>query len=90
VREGKMNKKEKTHFQTQVEQVGQELDIIRKEKGLTTTALGARVGTSQAQVSRLLTGKQGFRFEMLFRYCFVLKVKPWEVLKRAADRTARK
>ena len=85
-----MNKKESSKFSNQVIAVGQELDILRKEKGLTTTRLGARVGTSQAQVSRLLTGKQGFRFEMLFRYCFVLKVKPWEVLKRAAERSGEK
>jgi len=39
----------------------------REELGLTTTELAVRLGISQAQVSRLENGKQGFRSSTLAR-----------------------
>ena len=38
---------------------------LREQQGLTTTALAKRVGISQAQISRLENGKQGFRSSTL-------------------------
>ena len=38
---------------------------LREKQGLTTTALAKLVGISQAQISRLENGKQGFRSSTL-------------------------
>ena len=40
---------------------------LREQQRLTTTALAKRVGISQAQISRLENGKQGFRSATLRR-----------------------
>ena len=41
--------------------IGLLVNRLRTEAGITTTMLGQRVGVSQAQISRLENGKQGFR-----------------------------
>jgi transcriptional regulator with XRE-family HTH domain len=42
-------------------QIGATVRAIRAELGMSTTALAAKVGISQAQISRLENGQQGFR-----------------------------
>ena len=56
--------------------IGARMARLREERGMTTTALARRVGISQAQISRLENGKQGFRSGTLVRIAEALGVKP--------------
>lgn len=56
--------------------IGGKIGKLREELGLTTTQLASRVGISQAQISRLENGKQGFRSSTLDRIAKALGVKP--------------
>lgn len=47
---------------------------IRLSRGMTTTTVGQKVGVSQAQISRLENGQQGFRSSTLEKIAKVLKV----------------
>jgi len=47
---------------------------VRKQKGMTTTKLAEKVGITQAQVSRLENGHQGFRSATLEKIAKALKV----------------
>ena len=41
--------------------VGAKVQAIRNERGMTSTELARKVGISQAQISRLESGRQGWR-----------------------------
>jgi len=58
-------------------EIGQTVRALREKKGLTTTSFAALVGVSQAQVSRLENGQQGFRSDVIIRIAESLGVKPW-------------
>lgn len=58
--------------------IGQAIMRLRTKKGLTTTELAALVGISQAQISRLENGCQGFRSDTLVRIAVALGV-PLEI-----------
>jgi transcriptional regulator with XRE-family HTH domain len=60
--------------------VGQEVRAQRKERGIGQQLLARKVGLSQAQVSRLEAGLQGFRFVVLAKVCGVIGIKPSSVL----------
>jgi len=47
----------------------------RESQGLTTTQLAKKVGISQAQISRLENGKQGFRSGTLERVAKALDIQ---------------
>lgn len=49
---------------------------LRERLGLTTTELASKVDMSQAQISRLENGKQGFRSHTLAKISEALGVKP--------------
>jgi len=55
--------------------IGNRMRAIREEKGLISTDLAQMVGMSQAQISRLENGKQGFRSATLHKIADALKVK---------------
>ena len=57
--------------------VGERMQTLRKAKGLSTTELADLIGMSQAQVSRLETGRQGFRSATLFKIAKALDVEPY-------------
>ncbi len=57
-------------------EIGLKISKLREEQGLTTTELAKRVGISQAQISRLENGKQGFRSSTLAKIAGALGVKP--------------
>jgi len=57
-------------------EMGRKLRELRMRKGLTMTELGRRVGMSQAQISRIETGKQGFRSATLVKMAQALGVDP--------------
>jgi len=57
-------------------QIGLKVSKLREQQGLTTTELAKRVGISQAQISRLENGKQGFRSSTLAKIAHALGVKP--------------
>ncbi|MHC4253424.1 MAG: helix-turn-helix domain-containing protein [Planctomycetota bacterium] len=56
--------------------IGRKIGRLREKMGMTTTELATRVGISQAQISRLENGKQGFRSNTLLRISEALDVKP--------------
>ncbi len=60
-------------------EIGATVRAIRTERGLTTTKLADMVGISQAQVSRLENGQQGFRSGTLVRIAKALKVPPFRL-----------
>ncbi len=56
--------------------IGVKIARLRDTLGITTTELARRVGISQAQISRLENGKQGFRSATLARIAKALDVRP--------------
>ena len=54
------------------EMLGKAVSGAREKAGMTTTQLAAAVGISQAQVSRLENGIQGFRSYLLPRFAAAL------------------
>jgi len=59
--------------------IGSTVKALRAESGLTTTRLAEKVGISQAQISRLENGQQGFRSGTLVRIAKALKVPPFRL-----------
>lgn len=55
-------------------QIGLRIIKLREERRMTTTDLAQRVGVSQAQISRLENGKQGFRTNTLEKIAEALGV----------------
>jgi len=62
------------------EAIGRKVHVLREARGLTTTVLARQVGISQAQVSRLENGQQGFRSDMLLELALALGVAPVALL----------
>ncbi len=60
-------------------EIGATVRAVRTERGLTTTKLADMVGISQAQVSRLENGQQGFRSPTLVKLAKALKVPPFRL-----------
>jgi len=56
--------------------IGLRVMKLRERLGLTTTELASKVDMSQAQISRLENGKQGFRSHTLAKIAESLGVKP--------------
>ena len=56
--------------------IGQKIRELRSKMGLTTVTLAKRVRLSQAQVSRLENGLQGFRSATLIKFAKALDVAP--------------
>ncbi len=76
--------------------IGSTVKALRAQSGLTTTRLAKKVGISQAQISRLENGRQGFRSVTLVRIAKALKIPPfrlfmtdkeWAKWQRAKDGT---
>ena len=61
-------------------EIGLRLSHLRDLRRLTTAALAAKVGLSQAQISRLENGRQGFRSPTLMRIARALSVPPFYFL----------
>jgi len=57
-------------------EIARRIGSLREKLGITTAELARRSGLSQAQVSRLENGKQGFRSATLARIAKALEVKP--------------
>ena len=58
-------------------EIGLRVTRVREVKRLTTADLARRVGISQAQVSRLENGRQGFRSSTLAKIAGALGVPPF-------------
>ena len=56
--------------------IGRKMMRLRKQLDLTTTELGKMAGISQAQISRLENGHQGFRSKTLTKIAKALEVHP--------------
>jgi len=56
--------------------IGQKIRELRSKMGLTTVTLAKKVRLSQAQVSRLENGLQGFRSATLLKFAKALNVPP--------------
>jgi transcriptional regulator with XRE-family HTH domain len=59
--------------------IGMTVKALRTDLGMTTTDLAKKVGISQAQISRLENGQQGFRSGTLVKIAKVLKVPPFRL-----------
>ncbi len=59
--------------------IGKTVRAIRTDKGLTTTKLASMVKISQAQISRLENGQQGFRSGTLVKIAKALKIPPFRL-----------
>jgi transcriptional regulator with XRE-family HTH domain len=57
--------------------IGLRVTKVREAKGLSTVGLARRVGISQAQISRLENGKQGFRSSTLISIAEALETPPF-------------
>lgn len=57
--------------------IGLRVTRVREARGLTTVQLANKVGISQAQISRLENGKQGFRSGTLLSISEALEVPPF-------------
>ena len=65
--------------------IGMNVRSIRTELGMTTTELGRKVGVSQAQISRLENGQQGFRSGTLVKIAKSLKVPPFRLFMKERE-----
>jgi len=65
--------------------IGATVKAIRTELGMTTTKLAEKVGISQAQISRLENGQQGFRSGTLVKLAKALKVPPFRLFMREKE-----
>jgi transcriptional regulator with XRE-family HTH domain len=59
--------------------IGLVVKTRRSELKLTTTALAKKVRISQAQISRLENGEQGFRSDMVERLAEALRIPPFRL-----------
>jgi transcriptional regulator with XRE-family HTH domain len=59
--------------------IGKTVREIRMETGLSCKKLGAMVGISMPQISKLENGQQGFRMDTLVRIAKALKVPPFRL-----------
>ena len=62
--------------------IGARVLQLAKARGATTITLAQAVGVSQAQISRLENGLQGFRSAMLFKIALALGVRPKDLLEK--------
>ncbi len=60
--------------------IGKKVQELRKARGMNSIEFARRLNLSQAQVSRLENGVQGFRSAVLGRICDVLGVEPITLL----------
>lgn len=60
-------------------EIGATVRARRHELGMTSTQLGKKVGISQAQISRLENGQQGFRSGTLVKIAKALEVPPFRL-----------
>ena len=60
--------------------IGKKVRDMARERGATTITLAKAIGVSQAQVSRLENGLQGFRSATLLKISMALGVKPQDLL----------
>ena len=65
---------------TAIESIGELIRRERRERGYTTTTLAKKLKLSQAQVSRIETGRQGLRWSVLTRVMKVLGVSEARLL----------
>jgi len=69
--------KVKVSSQTDIERkIGKKMLELRAKLGITTTELAVKLNMSQAQISRLENGHQGFRGKTLEKISAALGVKP--------------
>jgi transcriptional regulator with XRE-family HTH domain len=66
-------------------QIGATVRALRTELGITATKLAGMVGLSQAQISRLENGQQGFRSGTLVKIAKALKVPPFRLFMTDAE-----
>ena len=66
-------------------EIGATVRKLRTELGKTTTDLAGKVGVSQAQISRLENGQQGFRSETLAKIAKALDIPPFRLFMTEKD-----
>jgi transcriptional regulator with XRE-family HTH domain len=81
--EVRKKKKKKRQTDRRLVRLGNRIREMRAQRGLTTISFARKLDLSQAQVSRLENGLQGFRTDVLFRMAKILRIKPSEMLSAA-------
>lgn len=56
------------------------IEAAREEQGISQEALGALVGVSQSQVSRMLSGKRPASFTEMLKLCMAVGLDPAVVI----------
>jgi transcriptional regulator with XRE-family HTH domain len=68
-----------------IKEIGVTVKALRQKLGMSTTVLAKHVGISQAQISRLENGLQGFRSDTVFRISKALKIPPFRLFMNDAE-----
>ncbi len=69
--------------------IGQKIQTIRLQRGLTQGALARATGIAQANLSNIEMGKRDLNVGTLKRICFALQVPAWQIV-RETEETAEK
>ena len=78
--------KAKKHNGLTPAEIGRTVRELRTALPMSTTAFAQKVGISQAQVSRLECGQQGFRSGTAVKIAKALNVRPWVLFMLPAER----
>jgi transcriptional regulator with XRE-family HTH domain len=68
--------------------LGKNLRKLRDARLLSQSDLARLAGVSQAQISRLEDGQQGFRSDLVMRISKALKIRPWALFMTDVERAA--
>src|SRR5208283_3285625 len=66
-------------MKTQVQQLGDRIQYLRKQRGWTQEYLSEKLDISLNYLSRVERGKENPTINMLLKIAKVLKVEPWEL-----------
>lgn len=72
-------------YQVSEKTIAETVKRIRKLKGISAAELGSKIGMSQAQLSRLESGKQGIRTEVLLKIASALNIPPFRFFMTDQD-----
>lgn len=69
----------KKEYKEQYEKFGLNIVYYRKKKKLTQLQLAEKIGVDRSHISAIELGNVGVSFDVIFKLCEVLEVKPKEL-----------